>query len=247
MVNEINQKTNEEQIREDFLESIRYYEEKVRTLPKPIFVIDTDQGQLTNRGIEGIDYVEIAPDKIEQGAVPVGWQQFKEGMAYFKANREKYKTLVWDSLTTLMDAALAYLMFLNRHQITGKKDDAGATLPDLNMEKQLVTSQLMEALGMGKHFFCICHEEVVKHELTGIVARMPVARGQLQGKIGVYFDEVYHCRMKMDKEGKIRPFWLVKSDSPLYTYKTRLGNSAEVEPEQQADFLAYAKKCGVSL
>jgi hypothetical protein len=34
MVNEINQKTNEEQVREDFLESIRYYEEKVRRLKK---------------------------------------------------------------------------------------------------------------------------------------------------------------------------------------------------------------------
>lgn len=219
----------------------------IRTMPKPAFVIDTDQGQLTNRGLEGIDYVEIAPDKIEQGTFPIGWGQFKEAMAYFKNNKDKYKTLVWDSLTTVMDLALAYLMHLNRHQITGKKDDQGASLPDLNMEKQLITSQLMEAIGMGKHFFCICHEEVTKHELTGVVARMPVARGQLQGKIGVWFDECFHCRMKMDKDGKIRPYWLVKSDTPMYICKTRLGNSIDIEPEQPADFLRYAKLCGVDI
>jgi hypothetical protein len=217
----------------------------IRSFPKPIFIIDTDQGQLTNRGIEGIDYVEIPPDRLEKGTVPKSWQLLAEAMKHFEDNKEKYKTLVWDSLTTIADSALAWLMFLNGHQITGRKDDAGATLPDLNMEKQKVTDQLMRAIGLGKHFVCICHEEIVKNELTGIVARLPAARGQLQGKIGKWFDEIYYPTLKMDKDGKVRGFWKVKSDSPMYVCGSRLGNKEDIDMEQPADFRAYARICGV--
>jgi len=219
----------------------------IRTFPKPIFVIDTDGGELTNRGIEGIDYVDINPDRIVKGTLPKAWERFDKAMEYFIEHKEEYRTLVWDSLTTIADAALAYLMWLNRHQITGNKDDKGVSLPDLNMEKQVTIDRLMWAVGTGKHFVCICHEEIVKNELTGIVARMPFARGQLQGKIGKWFDEIYYARLKQDKDGKVRGYWLVKSDSPMYISKTRLGNTEEIEIEQPADFIKYAEKCGVEL
>jgi hypothetical protein len=219
----------------------------IRTFPKPIFVIDTDQGILTNRDIEGIDFVEIPPDRIAKGTFPEAWRKFEKVMDHFFAHKDEYKTLVWDSLTTIADAALAHLMHLNRHQITGSKDDQGASLPDYNMEKQFATDQLMRAIGSGKHFVCICHEEIVKNELLGVVARLPAARGQLQGKIGKWFAEIYHPRLKVDKDGKMRGYWMVKSDSPMYVCKTRLGNKEEIEAEQLADFSGYAKKCGVEL
>ncbi len=219
----------------------------IRTFPKPIFVIDTDQGILTNRGIEGIDFAEIPPDRIAKGTIPEAWKKFEKTMDYFFAHKEEYKTLVWDSLTTIADAALAHLMWMNRHQITGSKDDQGASLPDYNMEKQFATDQLMRAIGSGKHFVCICHAEIVKNELLGIVARLPAARGQLQGKIGKWFAEIYYPRLKVDKDGKMRGYWLTKSDSPMYVCKTRLGNSEEIEAEQKADFIAYARLCGVEL
>jgi hypothetical protein len=220
----------------------------IRTLPKPIFVIDTDQGLLTNRGVEGIEYVEIQPDLIEKGSMPQAWDKVKEAMNFFIKEKDKYKTLAWDSLTTIADAALAWLMFINQHQITGRKDDQGASLPDLNMEKQLVVNQLMKAIGTGKHFYCRCHQEIVKNEL-GIQMIMPAARGQLQGKIGKWFDEVYYSMLRADpKDGnKIKGYWKVKSDSAMYVCKTRLGNKEEIEAEQPANFIEYAKKCGVSL
>ena len=219
----------------------------IRTFPKPILVIDTDQGMLTNRGIEGIDFIEIPPDRIAKGTFPEAWRKFEKAMDSFFAHKDSYKTLVWDSLTTIADAALAHLMHMNRHQITGSKDDQGASLPDYNMEKQFATDQLMRAIASGKHFVCICHEEVVKNELLGVVARMPAARGQLQGKIGKWFAEIYHPRLKTDKDGKMRGYWMVKSDSPMYVCKTRLGNSEKIEAEQIADFQQYAKLCGVEL
>lgn len=217
-----------------------------RTFPKPIFVIDTDQGELTNRGIEGIEYVEIAPDQLVAGTIPQAWNKVQEAKKYFLEHRVEYRTIMIDSLTTIADAALAHLMFINRHQITGRKDDQGASLPDLNMEKQLVINFLMELLGTGKHLYCICHEEITKNEFTGIVMRMPAARGQLQGKISIWFDEVVNSRMHTEKDGKVKPYWLVRGDS-VYVAKTRLGNRDDIEAEQPANFIEYAKKCGVAL
>jgi len=247
-------KTSELRVGENYQAKVLIYGDaktgkswSIRTFSKPALVIDTDQGQLTNRGIEGIEYIEIPPDRLEKGTIPKSWQMFIEAMDYFIKNKENYRTLVWDSLTTIMDSALAWLMFINGHQITGKKDDAGATLPDLNMEKQKVVDQLMRALGTGRHFLCICHEEIVKNELTGITARLPAARGQLQGKIGKWFDEIYYPMLRMDKDGKVRGFWKVKSDSPMYICGSRLGNREDIDMEQPADFLAYAKVCGVEI
>ena len=219
----------------------------IRTFPKPIYVIDTDLGISTNRGIEGIEFVEIPPDRLAKGTFPEAWRKFEKAMDYFFVHKDEYKTLVWDSLTTIADAALAYLMHMNRHQITGAKDDQGASLPDLNMEKQFATDQLMRAIGAGKHFVCICHEEIIKNEMTGIVAKLPAARGQLKGKIGKWFAEIYYPKLKMDKDGKIRGYWMVKSDSPMYVCKTRLGNSEDIDAEQLADFIKYAQKCEVEL
>ncbi len=220
----------------------------IRTLPKPILVIDTDQGALTNRGVEGIEVIEIQPDRLIKGTLPKAWERFKEAMDFFETNKSSYKSLVWDSLTTIADAALAHLMFTNRHQITGAKDDQGASLPDLNMEKQLVTDQLMRAISSGRHFYVRCHQEIIKNEL-GIQMIVPAARGQLAGKIGKWFDEVYYLYLKSDpKDGnKIKGYMKVKSDSPMYVCKTRLGNSDSIEAEQVADFIGYAKICGVEL
>ncbi len=222
----------------------------IRTLPRSkdrrVFVIDTDQGELINRGIEWIDYVEIAPDPIVRGTIPQAWNKVNEAKRYFLDHKEEYGALVLDSLTTVADACLANTMFLNRHQITGSKDDQGASLPDLNMEKQLVTNLLMEVLATGRHLYCICHEEIIKHELTGIVMRMPAARGQLQGKIGIWFDELYHAEIRASKEGKLAPYWRVKSGEEM-TCKTRLGNTIDIEELQPANFVEYAKLCGVDL
>jgi hypothetical protein len=229
----------------------------IRTLPrsstKSIFVIDTDKGELTNRGIDGIDYVEIDPDQLIKGSNPKGWEMANEAKRYFLDHKENYSALVVDSLTTLADAALANIMFINRHQITGNKDDQGASLPDLNMEKQLVTNFLMEVLSTGRHLYCICHEEIIKSELTGIIMRLPAARGQLQGKINIWFDEVMHSRMKdvIVTENKVtkhvlKPYWLTKSGD-IYVCKSRLGNREDIEDEQPADFVKYAKLCGVDL
>jgi hypothetical protein len=220
----------------------------IRTLPRPVFVIDTDQGALTNRGVEGIDLVEIPPDRLIKGTYPQAWEKFKLAMDLFEKNKESYRSLVWDSLTTIADAALAHLMWMNKHQITGSKDDQGASLPDLNMEKQFVTDQLMRAIGSGRHFYVRCHQEIVKNEM-GIQMIMPAARGQLQGKIGKWFDEVYYLYLRSDPtdKNKIKGFMKVKADNPMYMVKTRLGNTSEIEAEQLADFSGYAKKCGVEL
>ncbi len=169
-------------------------------------------------------------------------------MDYFEANKANYRSLVWDSLTTIADAALAHLMFINQHQITGRKDDQGASLPDLNMEKQLVTDQLMRAISSGRHFYVRCHQEIIKNEM-GIQMIVPAARGQLAGKIGKWFDEIYYASLKSDPKdkNKIKGYWKVKSDSAMFVCKTRLGNSADIEAEQPADFIQYAKLCGVEL
>jgi hypothetical protein len=219
----------------------------LRTIPRPAFVIDSDQGELINRGVEGLEYVDIAPDMTLKGGIPSAWDKVKEATRKFIETKDQYKSVCLDSFTTIADAALAKIMFLNQHQITGKtKDEVGVTLPDLNMEKQFAQNLLMELLGTGKHMFCICHETIIKQDISGQIFRLPAARGQLQEKIAIWFDEVYNSRLRMDKEGKYRPMWLVRTDG-VYVAKSRLCNSADMDSEQPADCLAYAKLCGVEI
>ncbi len=216
----------------------------LRTLPKPILVVDTDMGELTNRGIEGIDYIEIPPDRIGKGTVPEGWNRVKEADDYFIAHKE-YRVIVWDTLTTIAEICLAQVAFLNQHQIRGGKDE-GITLPDYNKEKQLVQDELMKVIATGRHLVVICHEDVVKAEFTGQLWRMPWARGQLQDKFPMWFHEVYNAREKQEKDGKWKPYWLIKNDG-MYYAKSRLCNRDDIPVEVEANFIEYAKLCGVEL
>jgi len=217
----------------------------LRTLPKPILVVDADQGELVNRGVEGIDYIEIPPDRLEKGTIPQGWDKVKKANEYFISHPE-YIVLVWDTLTTIADLCMAHIAFLNAHQIRGGKDE-GITLPDYNKEKMLVQNELMKVLGTGRHLVVICHEDVTKSELTGQIWRVPYARGQLQDKFPLWFDEVYNAREKQDsKDGKWRAMWLVKNDGTYYA-KSRLYNNEKIPIEVEANFVEYAKTCGVEL
>jgi phage nucleotide-binding protein len=211
----------------------------IRTLHLPAFVIDTDQGELVNRGVKGIDYVEIPPDP--GWGLPKAFQAVKEALTYFEANKDKYKTLVFDSWSTIMEAALEWTLYMNKHQTKA------ATLPDYNEEMKISRGELMRAFGCGKNIYVVAHEESEKTDMGGQLYYLPSARGQMAPRFPIRFDETYHSEVvKNITTGKTDFIWRVRS-SEMFVAKSRLAEGKYFEDTVVQDFTAYAKLCGVEL
>jgi phage nucleotide-binding protein len=207
----------------------------LRSLPGKKFVIDTDGGELTNRGAPDIDYVTIP---MQYANSFEGWVAYLDARAYFLQHKAEYRSAVIDSITTLAENAMSKVLKQNNH--------ASATLPDYMQEMQLVEAEVKWWIAQGVHIYFVAHEDVDRDEITGQIWYKPAARGQLAGKLPKWVDEVYHLRAVKGASGKVEYRMLVRADV-IYTCKSRLAESTEIDAEQPQDFVAYAKKCGVEL
>jgi hypothetical protein len=210
----------------------------LRTAPKPLGVIDVDKGMLTNRGIEGIEYIEIDYDSDKPR--PEAWDKIKEGVQLF-AKREDIKTIALDSVTTISDACLKKVLMINKHQ------SQQATLPDYMLQIKWLEDLFTTAIGSGKHLIVTAHEEFEKNEFTGQLWCLPMIVGKLASKLPIWFDEVYHTQVTKDSQTKEFKYeWLTRSDI-MYTCKSRLAADQKVEAVVEQDFIKYAKSCGVEI
>lgn len=210
----------------------------LRTLPKPIGVVDTDKGMLSLRGVEGVKYVEIDydSDRID----PKAWIEIKEAFTAFSRDQE-IRTIVGDSITTISDAALKSVLFLNKHM------NQAATLPDYMLQIKRLEDLFTSAITAKKHLVFTAHEEFEKNEMTGQVWCLPMIVGKLSSKLPIWFDEVYHTIVKKGDKGQFEYLWVTRSDV-MYSCKSRLASTKpDVSAEVVQDFVAYAKMCGVEL
>lgn len=210
----------------------------LRTLPKPIGVVDTDKGMLSLRGVEGVKYVEIDydSDRID----PKAWNEIKEAFTTF-AKDQTIRTIVGDSITTISDAALKSVLFLNKHM------NQAATLPDYMLQIKRLEDLFTSAITAKKHLVFTAHEEFEKNEMTGQVWCLPMIVGKLSSKLPIWFDEVYHTIVKKGMQGVFEYVWMTKSDV-MYSCKSRLAaGKVDVAAEVAQDFGKYAELCGVTL
>ena len=209
-----------------------------QTLPKKVGVIDVDKGMLTNRGIGGIDYIEIEYDSNKPKAE--AWDKINEAADYFIKD-PTIRTIFPDSVTTISDAALKKVLMINKHQ------SQAATLPDYMLQIKWLEDFFTKIIGSGKHLVLTAHEEFEKNEYTGQLWCLPMIVGKLANKIPIWFDEVYHTQVTRDSQTKDFKYeWLTRSDV-MYSCKSRLAANQKVEAVVSQDFIGYAKKCGVEL
>lgn len=197
----------------------------VGTCPTPAYVFDLDNGMAVHAGRPDIDFdsfKEIARAragtkglKAEDKLTLTDWQKaqgwYEWGTAWpailnklneigrsMDAGTCKYKTIAFDSLTTLTDVALTYIM----------KEHADPTNPDglFKDGRQMWRPFLHNMSVLFGQFtswpitkVLTAHIKKDENLIEGTVEKLPLVPGQFAGKVGIYFDEVYYTDAKDGK------------------------------------------------
>ena len=182
------------------------------TFPRPSYYFDTDDGMLSLKGLEDIEYdtyedIDLSNPK---GAVAVE-AKLKE------LHKEcPYKAVVFDSITTLADLAMNRILHLNgRASGVPQQQD---WLQQMTWLKNLI----LRGKALPCHVYFTAHEQIIQDEATMQVKCLPLITGKLAGKLPLYFDEVYHMETTIkDKETVYR---LLTKNNGKYLAKSRLNS-----------------------
>jgi hypothetical protein len=148
------------------------------------------------------------------------WQAFVQRLNLIGADMDKgtnpYKVLGFDSVTTMADCAMAYILMSDGHSGAPQIQHWGAQI-------QLMSKVFdqMNAWPVTKVF--TAHIQRNQNDLTQVIEMLPLITGKLAGKIGVYFDEVWY--VEYDKQAKDDARWRIQVSPGAFRKqsKTRYG------------------------
>jgi hypothetical protein len=196
----------------------------IGTCPTPAYVFDLDNGMAVHHGRADIHFdtfKEIARcragtdgKKKEDLLQLTDWQRkegwYEWGQSYpaildklnaigrsMDAGTCPYQTIAFDSLTTLTEVALSYI--LKGHATSDNpsgefKDGRQMWLPFLTNMSELFGQ--FSAWPVVK--VLTAHVRKDENLLDGSTERLPLVPGQFSGKVGIYFDEVYYTDVKVE-------------------------------------------------
>jgi len=129
----------------------------------------------------------------------------------FEAGKCKYKTIVFDSMTTMVDEVIRYLIAQNPGIKRG--DTKVVTIPALQdylMNQIFLIDLITTILKFPCNVLFTAHIERVKDKTTGELSYAPMFPGKLATKLPIYFEEVHRayvndagvhcCQTKIDKK-----------------------------------------------
>lgn len=173
------------------------------SFPKP-YVFDFDNGMLSQRG-KDVDY------DVYSG--PAAYQKFEQKLSELEKVCP-YETLVLDSITTMQEYKMDYIMQMNTKKVPTQYEWM-VLITDL---KDLFT----RITKLDKHVIVVAHEMLVQDDITGEIMFKPVIYGKkLPEQLPLWFDEVYRMYGGRDKEGKPEYTFSTASDTK-YMAKSRL-------------------------
>jgi len=178
------------------------------TLPKPCFVYSFDPGgMLTLRG-EDVDYGYFV-----DGETPAPFKDFENHLQTFMRDGADYKSVAVDSATMLTEICMDHIIKCAKRTPPPQQHDYLVCMSMLTQITKLF-------LSMKKDVVFICHEELVKDELTGGVQGLPLLTGKLRHRLPLMFDECYRTQTR--KQGKeTKWLWQTQADA-TYVAKSRL-------------------------
>jgi len=194
----------------------------IGTCPTPAYVFDLDNGMAVHAGRADIDFDSFkeiararagtAGTKAEDKLTLTDWQRaegwYEWGKAWpaildklneigrsMDAGTCKYKTIAFDSLTTLTDVALTYI--LRQH---ADASNPSGEFKDGRQMWQPFLSNMCELFGQFSAWpitkVLTAHIKKDENLIEGTVEKLPLVPGQFSGKVGIYFDEVYYTESK---------------------------------------------------
>lgn len=198
----------------------------IGTCPGPSYTFDLDNGMAVHKGRSDVHFdlfKEIArcragtDGKLEKDKLRLTqWQKdqgwYEWGTAWpaildklneigraMDAGTSPYKTLGVDSLTTLTDIALSYILKGN-----ATSENPSGVFKDGRQMWQPFLSNMSELFGQFSAWpvmkVLTAHVKKDDNLLEGTTEKLPLVPGQFSGKVGIYFDEVYYTDVKNEME-----------------------------------------------
>lgn len=171
--------------------------------PKPL-VYDHDGGLISTRDLPAFQFETFkdAPHgsksfSKERGIFPWGtaWPAFIDHLNkqwdLIEKGEWPYETLVIDSLTTLTAICMNYVL-----KGTGKKPTDAITLPEWGSQLRLMESLMEQLAAWPVRLIITAHIKRDTNDTMATIEYLPMITGQLAGRIGIYFDEVYYTEPK---------------------------------------------------
>lgn len=189
--------------------------------PKPL-VYDHDGGLISTRDLPDYEFETFkdAPHgsksiSKERGIYAWGtaWPAFIDHLNKQWDAIEKgewpYETLVIDSLTTLTAICMNYVL-----KGTGKGPKDAITLPEWGSQLRLMESLMEQLAAWPVRLIVTAHIKRDTNETMATIEYLPMITGQLAGRIGIYFDEVYYTNPK--GKGSDRKVTFITEATGLY-------------------------------
>lgn len=154
------------------------------------------------------------------------WPAIEKGRPYTIETEDgpyEFETLVVDSLTTMANASMNWVL-----KTSGK---TGMAQPEIqHWGQQLRTLEtVMEAIAAWPiRLVVTAHIKRDENQTMGTKEFLPLVSGQLSGKVGIYFDEVYYT--KTEGKGKDQKVKIITTTDPLYRMaKSRMNVPQDTE------------------
>lgn len=182
--------------------------------------------------IEKIDYDNYAPTDTKGTA----FEKANQKLGEIKKALGDYETIVIDSLTTLSDEAMKWIMRIN----PGTKRNAtkGAQAPalqDYGIFRIFMKDFIQQVINLPCHVIFTAHIQIEKDETTGQILRSPMLAGKLSRELPIYFPEVWRAFTKDDK------YLLQTQSDSKFTCRSQIpGIPKEVEAKPEL-ILSYLK------
>lgn len=179
----------------------------IATCPKP-FIYDFDNGTASIAG-EDVQYetfkdapygVKVGPKQKEEGIFEWGtaWPAFIKHLndnvaQQVETGKTPYGLYALDSLTSLANISMNYVL-----KSAGKVGTAAPEIQHWGMQLRLLEIVMDQLTALPVPLIVTAHIKRDNNLVSGeTVEMLPLVGGQLSGKIGIYFDEVWYTENKV--------------------------------------------------
>lgn len=182
----------------------------LRTAKKPIFVDSFDpEGAVALQDLakQGLAIIETSYED-EDAKKPTAFAAWDKNFDQLVQSKffEKIGTYVLDSATTWAQAALNVI--LAKAGRTGGIPQQNDWYPQM----VLIENSLRRIMQLPCDVVFICHDDVLKDEITGKVMRAPLLTGKAKKRIPLLFGEIFYAHTTRSSKGTEYK-WLLSRDS----------------------------------
>lgn len=204
--------------------------------PTHYYDFDLKVGSVSSftKEIDHITYDQYPLDKNNLGAAGT---KFNDDMGKLKSlaamGEFPYKTIVIDSMTTMSDRIMEYLMKSNPGiKRTLTKGGQAPALQDYGVFRIFMKQFIAEILSFPCNVIMTAHIEIVKDEMTGALLRVPMLTGKLSKELPIYFEEVYYA--SVEGEGTSRKHVLQTQSDRKFNCRTQRGLPPKINLSYEA-------------